>query len=180
MAKMGEGRSGSGPGRRRGGPRLRPAVGAIVFDGKGRLLVGRRNDSARPHWQLPQGGIRRGERSEDAVVREILEEVGTSNVQILGVLPRRTRYVWSGPSATSPADSGPPVVESNDYDGQSHIWFVVRLDGAIEEERASEEFAEFAWIDPDELLSETHPIRRATYLEVQAMLREWLAERGLA
>jgi hypothetical protein len=60
-----------------------------------------------------------------------------------------------------------------------HIWFLLRLDGELEEERGSEEFSAFAWIHPDQLLDETHPVRRATYQEVHAMLSRWLARRGI-
>lgn len=165
-------------GTRRGGPRLRPAVGAIVLDEAGRLLVGRRNDSERPHWQLPQGGMRTGERPEDAVLRELLEEIGTSRITILGVLPRRTRYVWRGGNHTTDTEIVSRTKDGRRYHGQSHIWFVVRLDGELEEERPSEEFAEFGWVEPDRLLDETHPVRRATYQEVHAMLARWLDRRG--
>jgi len=105
-----------------------------------------------------------GEMPEMAVLREVLEEIGTSQVCILGLLPRRTRYVWSGGPAKTP------------FDGQAHIWFVLRLDGTIEEENSSEEFSAFDWIAPTEILSRTHPVRRGTYHEVQSMLIEWLSE----
>lgn len=150
----------------KGGPRFRPAVAALVLDEQDRLMVGRRNDSQTPHWQFPQGGMDDGETPEEAVLREIQEELGTSQVEILGVLPRRTRYVWTGP------DSGGP------FDGQAHVWFVVRLLGVLEEENESEEFDQFEWIDPDQLLARTHPVRRATYSEVAAMFKEWRDERN--
>ena len=150
----------------KGGPRFRPAVGALVFDGQGQLLVGRRNDSETPHWQFPQGGMNENESPEDALLREVQEELGTHRVRILGVLPRRTRYVWAN------------GLEGGPYDGQSHIWFLVALEGTLEEENPSEEFDEFSWVDPDCLLDHTHPVRRATYQEVHNMLQEWMSERG--
>ncbi len=150
----------------KGGPSFRPAVGALVFDAAGRLLVGRRNDSESPHWQFPQGGMDENENAEEAVLRELYEELGTRRVKILGLLPRRTRYVWAGGS------------ETGLYDGQSHIWFVLRLEGEIEEDAVSEEFDEFSWIDPKALLDHTHPVRRATYFEVYTMLMEWLETHG--
>lgn len=151
--------------RARSGPRFRPAVAALVFGEDGRLLVGRRNDSDQPHWQFPQGGMKRGESAEDAVMRELDEELGTTRIQILGVLPRRTRYVWRGETG------------KDHFDGQSHVWFVVQLVGELEEMHPSEEFDEFDWIDPSDILSHTHPVRRATYAEVQRMLDDWRATR---
>lgn len=54
-----------------------PCVGAVVFDGAGRLLLIRRgNPPAQGQWSLPGGRVEPGERTEDAVVRELLEETG--------------------------------------------------------------------------------------------------------
>ena len=56
-----------------------PCVGAIVFDDAGRLLLIRRaNPPAQGSWSLPCGRVEPGESSEDAVVRELLEETGLS------------------------------------------------------------------------------------------------------
>jgi putative (di)nucleoside polyphosphate hydrolase len=143
-------------------PKLRPAVGALVLNAERKLLIGRRSDDPEPHWQFPQGGMKEGEDPADALRRELREELGSSRFRILDVLPRRTRYLWSG------------VRRREHYDGQSHIWFVVMLDGEPEEERRSEEFSDFAWIEPTDLLARTHPIRRRTYEEVASMLNAWL------
>lgn len=124
--------------------------------------MGCRNDSRSPHWQFPQGGVKDGETPEEALLRELREEIGTSRVRILGILPRRTRYVWGG------------ELPKGTYDGQAHIWFVARLEGCLEEHQQSEEFSAFSWIRPEEILERTHPVRRATYLEVQGMFFEWL------
>ena len=150
-----------------GGLRFRPAVGALVLDRSGKLLLGRRNDSSVPHWQLPQGGLKGDETPEDAVIREMREELGTSRLAILGVLPRRTRYVWRG-----------EILNDAGYVGQSHIWFVLRLDGHIEEEGASVEFSAFDWVEPEKMLEHTHPVRRATYLAVRQMFLDWLRSRN--
>lgn len=54
-----------------------PCVGAVAFDGDGRLLLVRRaNPPAQGRWSLPGGRVEPGERGEDAVVREVLEETG--------------------------------------------------------------------------------------------------------
>jgi 8-oxo-dGTP diphosphatase len=56
-----------------------PCVGAIVLDDAGRLLLIRRaNPPAQGLWSLPGGRVEAGESSEDAVVRELLEETGIS------------------------------------------------------------------------------------------------------
>jgi 8-oxo-dGTP diphosphatase len=56
------------------GPRL--AVGAIAVRGDALLLVRRAKDPGRDLWSLPGGSVRLGERIEEAVAREVLEETG--------------------------------------------------------------------------------------------------------
>ena len=58
-------------------------VGAVLFGPDGRVLVGRRAGFANAAWQLPQGGIDDGEDPRTAVLRELLEEIGTANAEIL-------------------------------------------------------------------------------------------------
>ena len=59
---------------------FRANVGAVITRADGAVLALRRADIDEESWQLPQGGIRAGEQAEDALRREIEEEVGlTSN-----------------------------------------------------------------------------------------------------
>ena len=55
--------------------RYRPNVAAVLQRADGRVLIGQRSDFPES-WQFPQGGIDKGETAEDALRREVLEEVG--------------------------------------------------------------------------------------------------------
>ena len=60
---------------------LRDAVGIVVFNREGRILVGKRSKNkkiATGFWQFPQGGIKikKGESVQQAAKRELWEEVG--------------------------------------------------------------------------------------------------------
>jgi 8-oxo-dGTP diphosphatase len=58
-------------------PPVVSCVGAVVHDGRGRLLMIRRgHDPGRGLWSLPGGKVEAGESPEDAVEREVLEETG--------------------------------------------------------------------------------------------------------
>ncbi|HAN28877.1 MAG TPA: RNA pyrophosphohydrolase, partial [Haliea salexigens] len=54
---------------------FRPNVGIILANDAGQLLWARRI-GGRDAWQFPQGGINRGETPEEALYRELHEEVG--------------------------------------------------------------------------------------------------------
>ena len=56
----------------------RPGVGVLLLDAEGRAFVGRRIDRAQEAWQMPQGGIDRGETPRDAALRELEEETGVA------------------------------------------------------------------------------------------------------
>ena len=70
-------RSATGP----GGLPYRPCAGVVLVDREGRVFAGRRIDSpaGRPAaWQMPQGGIDKGETPREAALRELVEETGVS------------------------------------------------------------------------------------------------------
>ena len=69
---------------------VRPSVSAVIFDGRGRLLLQQRSDGGQ--WGLPGGSVEIGESVAAAVVREVLEETG------LTVRPRRIIGVYSEPT----------------------------------------------------------------------------------
>jgi putative (di)nucleoside polyphosphate hydrolase len=99
----------------------RPNVGIILCNTHNKVFWGKR---IREHsWQFPQGGIKQGETPEQAMYRELTEEVGllAEHVRILGRTKEWMRYEvpthwvkreWRG-----------------SYKGQKQIWFLLRLVG---------------------------------------------------
>src|SRR5215831_6674046 len=61
----------------------RPCVGAMVLNRQGQVFVGKRIDQTLEAWQMPQGGIDKGESPRDACFRELEEEVGTRHADII-------------------------------------------------------------------------------------------------
>ena len=100
----------------------RPNVGIILVNARNEVFWGKR---IREHsWQFPQGGIKHGETPEQAMYRELHEEVGLrpEHVQILG---RTTRLV----ALRGAAYSGSNGNGAASYRGQKQIWFLLRLVG---------------------------------------------------
>jgi len=72
----------------------RPCVAIVLFNRDGKVLVAERNDVDAACWQLPQGGIDRGENPVNAALRELEEEIGTAAATIIAEAPDWSNYDW--------------------------------------------------------------------------------------
>jgi len=99
----------------------RPNVGIVICNGRNQVFWGKR--VRQNSWQFPQGGIQHGERPEQAMYRELMEEVGLApeHVRILGRTRDWLRY-------EVPRDWIRREFRSH-YRGQKQIWFLLRLTG---------------------------------------------------
>ena len=65
-----------------GKPGYRSAVGVMLLNPAGQVFVAHRIDMPMmPAWQMPQGGIDPGETPQQAVFRELREEIGTDRLR---------------------------------------------------------------------------------------------------
>ncbi len=99
----------------------RRGVGALVFNDRGLVLVGRRIDTPIEAWQLPQGGIKKHELPEVALWRELREEIGTDKAVIVGSTAGWLTY-------DLPPDLVPRVWGGR-FRGQQQVWFALRFTG---------------------------------------------------
>lgn len=147
-------------------PPLRPNVCAVLTDApRRRVLVFRRVDQVlgEHRWQFPQGGVKPGEGPEDALRRELREEIGTNAVTVLQRLPEPIAYLF------------PPEVlaelrrqdeAKGRYVGQSQCWFLALLNSgtdAIHFNHEPREFDAFEWVTPAEALTRVVPFKQAAY-----------------
>ena len=98
----------------------RRGVGALLFNADGAVFVARRLDT-RDAWQLPQGGIHKGETPREALFRELVEEIGTERAEVLAKSKRWLRY-------DLPAELAGRVWNGR-YRGQEQRWFALRFTG---------------------------------------------------
>ena len=62
---------------------MRSGVGVIILNNENKVFVGKRKDNPVDKWQMPQGGVDIGEDYISAMKRELYEETGIKNIQIL-------------------------------------------------------------------------------------------------
>ena len=100
---------------------FRPNVGIILLNQRNQVFWGKR---IRTHsWQFPQGGIDRGENPEQAMFRELHEEVGLQPSQVRVIARTRDWLRYEVPDRFIRRDA------RGHYRGQKQIWFLLQLMG---------------------------------------------------
>jgi putative (di)nucleoside polyphosphate hydrolase len=138
---------------------FRPNVGIVVSDDDGRLLWAKR--CGEQAWQFPQGGIRRGETPEQALYRELEEELGLQpdHVEVLAVTSGWLRYRL--PPQFIRRGQRPLCI------GQKQKWFLLRLRASEDRVRFDlgprPEFDAWRWVDLSVPIDEVVAFKRTVY-----------------
>jgi putative (di)nucleoside polyphosphate hydrolase len=148
----------------------RPCVGLMVLNRAGHAFIGRRLGGAEhvdeTHtWQMPQGGIDKGEEAYPAALRELYEETNIRSVEKLGEIKEWLTYdipraigskAWTGK-----------------YRGQTQKWFALRFTGNEREidvknpaDGHKPEFLEWRWEPAANLPDLIIPFKRNVYERV--------------
>ena len=155
----------------------RPCAGMMVLNRAGLVFIGRRSSGpehidATHVWQMPQGGIDRGEDPYNGALRELYEETNISSVEKLGEiaewlvydLPREiVRQAWKGK-----------------FRGQKQKWYALRFTGPESEINIANpagghkpEFIDWRWVAMSKLPELVVPFKRQTYERVVAEFRKF-------
>ena len=145
----------------------RPNVAAIILSPSypldSKVFIAKRNDLDNA-WQFPQGGIDDGETPKEALLRELEEEIGTSNVEILDEYPEWISYDF------------PPAVAQKmpGFDGQTQKYFLVRLKSTndIDLNTLDPEFEDYRFVDSRQVVNMSVSFKRIVYLEVIKYFRK--------
>ncbi len=121
----------------------RPNVGIILSNAAGKLLWAKR--IGQNAWQFPQGGIQEGETPEQALFRELHEEVGLESGHVDVLSQSRDWLRYRLPKRFQRRDRDPVCI------GQKQIWFLLRLkadDTQVSFDRGEKpEFDGWRWVD---------------------------------
>ncbi|MES2444212.1 MAG: RNA pyrophosphohydrolase [Pseudomonadota bacterium] len=141
----------------------RPCAGVMLINRHGQVLVGQRLDSTLEAWQMPQGGIDKGEDPYTAAVRELREETGipAELVELVAEAPEELSYdlpddligrIWKGK-----------------WRGQRQRWFLFRFlgeDKDVNIATAEPEFRAWRWAERADLPDLIVPFKRELYQQV--------------
>ena len=141
--------------------RYRPNVAAIILSArypeKVEFFIAQRSDVA-DSWQFPQGGIDKGESPKEALFRELKEEIGTDEVEIIAEYPEWVSYDFPKTIAK----------KMYPYDGQRQKYFLVRLKptAKINIETKEPEFSSYKFVPLKELFHYVTFFKRPVYKKV--------------
>jgi 8-oxo-dGTP pyrophosphatase MutT (NUDIX family) len=144
----------------------RRGVGIMLLNQRDEVFVGQRADTQGDAWQMPQGGIDEDEEPRSAAFRELREEIGTNNADIIAESKAWLRYDL------------PPELRKRWHDrwrGQQQKWFVMRFrggDAEINIATAQPEFSAWKWVPIERLPDLIVSFKRQLYRDLLAELRE--------
>lgn len=137
----------------------RPNVAAILQREDGKIFIAERINIPGA-WQFPQGGVDDGETADQALFRELAEEIGVQ-AELLKVISRREGYRYAFPKGR---------LKYGIYGGQEQIYYLCCFSGTDADFNLAathQEFASFRWIEPREFdLEWTPKFKRNVYRQV--------------
>ncbi|HSW93136.1 MAG TPA: RNA pyrophosphohydrolase [Gammaproteobacteria bacterium] len=138
---------------------FRQGIGIILVNARRQLFLAKR--IGKPAWQFPQGGMKETETPEEAMYRELKEEIGLlpESVKILATTKRWLRYRL--PKSLVRHHSHPLCI------GQKQKWFLLRMTGQDDEinliDTESPEFDSWAWVSYWYPLTQVVSFKRRVY-----------------
>jgi len=146
-------------------------VGLVVMNAQGHIFAAQRLDRYMDAWQMPQGGIDKGEEPKEAALRELEEETGITPEKV-DLIAQSTDWL----TYELPVELIPQLWKGK-YRGQKQMWFLLKFNGAdadINIETEHPEFSQWTWMAPDALLDKIVPFKRDVYQAVFTEFKDHL------
>ena len=146
---------------------LRDGVGIVLLNKENKVFVAKRIDNPRNFWQMPQGGVDKGESLLEAAYRELKEETNITKVKLIKEIEGTLTYelpshllgkIWKGK-----------------YRGQKQKWFLMKFlgsDSDINIKTKNPEFLEWKWIDLEKITEVVVDFKLHVYKELKEKINK--------
>ena len=146
---------------------LRSGVGIVLLNKYNKIFVAKRIDNQKNFWQMPQGGVDKGEDYLAAAYRELKEETSIKNVDLIKELDGLISYDLP--------ENLLGVIWKGKYRGQEQKWFVMKFlgqDSEINIKTKNPEFCEWKWIDLENITDLVVDFKLHVYEYVKKKVKE--------
>ena len=146
---------------------LRNGVGIVVLNRNNKVFVAKRIDNPKNFWQMPQGGVDKGEDFLRAAYRELKEETSIKSVELINELDGTITYELP--------DRLLGIIWKGKYKGQKQKWFLMRFVGKDEEiniKTKKPEFLDWKWINLDQITEFVVDFKLHVYKELQKKIKK--------
>lgn len=154
---------------------FRENVAIIVSNSEGKVLLCARADNPGFEWQFPQGGIDKGESVLEAAYRELSEETGIKEVELIKEMPEGVKYYFPDAVKIKFSKSGNKNVGQN----QHYVLFKLKNDKVridFETNPQEIEFKAYRWAEIEEAPKEIISFKKEAYQKAVNYFKPYLEE----
>ncbi len=151
--------------------KYRRGVGVMLLNADNLVWVGRRIDNRDEAWQMPQGGLDKGEAPWAGALRELEEETGIAPRLVERIACHSQQLKYDIPDAIA------MELWKGKFKGQIQDWYLARFLGEDEDVDIATEHPEFShrqWVEPNLLPELIVPFKREMYRAILNGFEEWL------
>ena len=148
---------------------LRSGVGIILLNKENKVFVAKRIDNPKNFWQMPQGGIDKGEDFYTAALRELKEETSITSIKLIKEIEGNFTYILP--------DNLIGIIWKGKFRGQKQKWFIMRFTGDKSEiniKTKHPEFLDWKWIDLENLTEIAVPFKLEVYKKLTPEIKKIL------
>ena len=146
---------------------LRKGVGVALLNKYNQIFVARRIDNPNDFWQMPQGGIDKGENPLKAAYRELNEETSIKTVELIQEIEDEITYHLP--------DNLLGIIWKGKFKGQTQKWYIMRFlgeDNEINLNTKHPEFLEWKWINYENITDKVVKFKLHVYEKIKNELNK--------
>jgi|TARA_B100000959_G_scaffold226884_1_gene241610 putative (di)nucleoside polyphosphate hydrolase len=146
---------------------LRSGVGIVLLNKENKVFVAKRIDNPKNFWQMPQGGIDKGEDFYTAALRELKEETSITSIKLIKEIEGNFTYILP--------DNLIGIIWKGKFRGQKQKWFIMRFTGDKSEiniKTKHPEFLDWKWIDLENLTEIAVPFKLEVYKKLTSEIKK--------